>query len=136
MPKSNGRDQGYDHGDDQQQAIDQIREMAERIPQSLTAPLERVRDSAMPFEQKAHSLLMESVDKITQQWVGELGQVRMNTETIEGMVTAQAAKVKEEITKLHLLGVQAMKEAQRGHEVTQYLGEQLETMMTGHAGEH
>ena len=125
---------GYDHGDDQQMAIEQIREMAGRIPQSLTAPLERVRDTAPPFEQKAHSLMLESVDKITQQWVGELCQVRANTETIEEMVIAQATKVKEEITKLHLLGVQAMKEAQRGHEVTQYLGEQLETMMAEHAG--
>ena len=125
---------GYDHGDDQQMAIDQIREMAGRIPPSLTAPLERVDDRERPFEQKAHTLMLESIDRITQQWVGELGQVRDNTQTIEEMVLAQAAKVKEEITKLHLLGVQAMKEAHRGHEVTQYLGEQLETMMTGHAG--
>ena len=95
--------------------------------------LERVRDPDASFEQKTHTLMLESVDKITQAWVEELLALRRNSEGIEQMVVEQAAKVKSEMTKLHLLGVQAMREAQRGHDVLQHLGEQINTMMEARA---
>ena len=88
-----------------------------------------VSDSATPFEQKTHTLMLESVDKITQQWVDEMISLRDNTKIIEQMVIAQAAKTKDELTRLHLLGVQAMRETQRGHQVIQQLGEELDAMM-------
>jgi hypothetical protein len=113
-------------------AADDIKAMAAQIRDSETV-IERVRDAASPFEQKSHTLMIESVDRITQEWVAELATVRENTKLIEQMVIEQAAKVKTELTKMHLLGVQAMREAQRGNEVMHQLGDQLDAMMTEHS---
>ena len=41
-----------------------------------------------------------------------------------------------EEVKLHLLGTQAMKEAQRGHEVLEHLAEQIDGMMAEHGSTH
>lgn len=125
---------GHDHHPPETsltETIDDIKAMASKIP---TAVVERVpSNGSMPFDQKTHDLMIESVDRITTQWVDELVNVRDNTKVIEQMVIEQAAKVKSELTKLHLLGAQAMREAQRGHDVLQRLGDELDAMMTGHA---
>jgi hypothetical protein len=108
--------------------IEDIKALAAKIPESLSV-IERMPDSATPFEQKTHTLMLESVDKITQQWVDEMISLRDNTKIIEQMVIEQATKVKNELTRLHMLGVQAMRETQRGHQVIQQLGEELDAMM-------
>jgi Mg2+ and Co2+ transporter CorA len=113
--------------------VNDIRELASQI--HSRAVIERV-DDGEPFEQKSHDLMLASVDKITQAWVDELVSLRENSKTIEQMVIEQAAKVKAEMTRLHLLGVQAMREAQRGHEVLQHLGTELDSMMAGHEQRH
>ncbi|MBT1509488.1 hypothetical protein KIP88_03140 [Bradyrhizobium sp. SRL28] len=115
--------------------VNDIKEMAAKIRQPLTV-LEKVRDPDASFEQKSHTLMLESVDKITSAWVDELVSLRDNSKVIEEMVKEQADKVKGEMTRLHLLGVQAMREAQRGHEVLQNLGNELDAMMAGHAKTH
>jgi hypothetical protein len=105
-----------------------------RIREKSVAVVDRVPDEGgVPFDQKTHTLMMESVDRITQQWVGELNNVRDNSKVIEQMVIAQAAKTKDELTKLHLLGAQAMREAQRGHELLQHLGNEIDNMLGEHA---
>jgi len=109
--------------------VEDIKEIAGRIREKSISVVERVSDGGAPFEQQAHTLMTESVDRITQQWIGELNRVCDNTKIIEQMVIAQAAKTKDELTRLHLLGVQAMKEAQRGHEVAERLADELEAMM-------
>lgn len=106
---------------------DDIKEMAAKIQQPLTV-MEKAGDPEASFEQKSHTLMLESVDKITQSWVDEMIALRDNSKVIEQMVVEQASKVKGELTKLHLLGVQAMREAQRGHEVLQHLGEEISMM--------
>src|SRR5262245_10009388 len=111
--------------------IEEIRNVASRIQ-----GVERVGSPGVPFDQKAHTLMLESVDRIAHIWFCELNHVRENTKVVEDMVIAQAAKAKDELTKLHLLGVQAMKEAQRGQEVVAQLGEQLDAMMAEHARPH
>ena len=111
--------------DSETKAIEEIRTMAGNLQASV---VERVLDKGAPFEQQTHSLMLESIDRITQQWVSELVHFRDNSAAMEQMVIAQAAKVKDEITKLHLLGVQAMKEAQRGHDVLAKLAEELNTV--------
>ena len=116
------------------EVINDIRELAQKIQQPTV--LERVRDPDASFEQKSHTLMLESVDKITQAWVDELIALRDNSKVIEEMVKEQADKVKSEMTRLHLLGVQAMREAQRGHEVLQNLGNELDAMMTERAKSH
>jgi hypothetical protein len=100
------------------------------------ALVERVKDTGSPFEQKSHTLMLESVDKITQQWIAELGNIREANQTIEQMVIEQAATLKDAITKLHLLGMQAMKEAQRGRDFHTQLGNQLDAMMVEHGQRH
>jgi hypothetical protein len=125
MPLANGHDTEANDT-----LIAEIGEMAAKIQQPVTV-LEKVRDPEASFEQKSHTLMMESVDKITNQWVTELNHVCNNLKTVEQMVIAQAAKTKEELTKLHLLGVQAMREAQRGDEVAHQLGRELQSMIGG-----
>lgn len=119
--------------DSEATAIDEIRTIASQLQASV---VERVLDNSSPFEQQAHTLLLEGIDRITQQWVAELGHVRDNTKVIEQKVIAQAAKVKDEITKLHLLGIQAMKEAERGRAVSLKLEEELDAMLLEHGETH
>jgi hypothetical protein len=111
--------------------IADIKSLAQQIPNTV---VERVPENGrLPFDQRTHDLMIESVDRITTQWIDELVALRKNSEIIEQMVIEQATKVKGELTKLHLLGAQAMREAQRGHDVLQRLGEELDAMMSGHA---
>ena len=107
--------------------------MASRI--KAPAVVERVKDRGGHFEQKAHTLLVESVDKMTQQWVDELVALRANSKTIEQMVIEQSAKVKHELTRLHVLGAAAMREAERGHRVLQNMGDELDDMLADRAAE-
>ena len=130
MTQGNGRDTTAT-ALNEEAILGDIQELAQKIQQPVTV-LEKVRDPDSSFEQKSHTLMLESVDKITNQWVSELNAVRENLKIIEQMVIQQAAKTKDELTKLHLLGVQAMREAQRGHEVAQHLGAGLESMMAEH----
>jgi len=134
MTQSNGHEVHFKPATEEA-LIDDIKEMASKIRQPLTV-LEKVRDPDASFEQKSHTLMLESVDKITQAWVDELIALRDNSKVIEEMVKEQADKVKSEMTRLHLLGVQAMREAQRGHEVLQNLGNELDAMMTERAKSH
>jgi len=115
-----------------------IDELASQIPDREHArPLiERVRDTGSPFEQKSHTLMLESVDKITQQWISELVNIREANQAVEQMVIQQAAVLKDQITKLHLLGMQAMKEAQRGLEFHTQLGNQLDELMGEYTQRH
>jgi hypothetical protein len=128
MAQSNGHDVHALNGTEES-AIDDIREIAGRLRENSISVVERVSGGGEPFGQETHTLMMESVDRITQQWVGELNRVRDTSKNIEQMVITQAAKTKGELTKLHLLGVQAMKEAQRGHEVMQRFSDELEAIM-------
>jgi hypothetical protein len=82
-----------------------------------------------PFEQKAHTLLLESVDRIALQWVDQLRLVRKNTEAIEQQLMECTAKAKSDLTRMHLLGAQVAKEAQRGQEVCSHLARELEQLM-------
>lgn len=80
-----------------------------------------------------HNLLKESVEKIAGQWIAELKQVRENTLELEKQLMACVAKTKDDITKLHELGVHVAEEAKRGREtcarltegVAQIAGEQV-----------
>ena len=132
MTQGNGHDTTATALSAEDDVANDIRELAQRIQQPISV-LERVRDPDASFEQKTHTLMLESVDKITQAWVEELLALRRNSEGIEQMVVEQAAKVKSEMTKLHLLGVQAMREAQRGQDVLQHLGEEISTMVEARA---
>ena len=77
---------------------------------------ERIANADLPFSQKTHTLLLESVDQLAQQWINEIATVRSNTLEVENLLLAQLAKVKDHLTRLHLLGAMAAKEAERGRD--------------------
>jgi predicted N-acetyltransferase YhbS len=106
---------------DVEQQIRQITRAAAEAPQ-FGPP------STEPFEQKAHDLMLKSIDQVCADWVHQLELVRQNSERIEQLVLEQAAKVKSDITQLHVLGKMAVAEAQRGDEVNQRLVSELEAL--------
>jgi hypothetical protein len=92
--------------------------------------IERVPDNGMSsFDQRAHDLMITSVDRIAQQWIAELAHVRDNTKSLEQMVIEQVTVVKAALTKLHLLGAQTMCEASRARDVVGQLARELDAMM-------
>ena len=72
-----------------------------------------------------HQLLKESVEKIAGQWVSELNVVRANTMALEEQVLACLAKTKDDIARMHSLGVQVAEEAKRGRELCAKLSESV-----------
>jgi hypothetical protein len=89
---------------------------------------ESLKPSMLPFDQRAHDLLIESIDQVATDWVGELEHVRDNSKKVEQLVMERAAKVKADITALYLLGSAALAEAKRGDEVNTRLGNELEKL--------
>jgi hypothetical protein len=95
---------------------------------SSTQVWEPLQPSEQPFDQKAHDLLIRSIDQVATDWVGELEHVRDNSKKVEQLVMERAAKVKADITALYLLGSAALAEAKRGDEVNQRLGNELDRL--------
>lgn len=125
MTEFNGADQ------DDELTLRDLARLAAREP-SMTV-IESVPDDGRPtFEQASHDLLLKGLDKIADQWVGELGRVRDNTKVIEQLILTEVTAVKTAVTRLHLLGKQAMIEAERGHQVNDKLGAELDRLMQEH----
>jgi hypothetical protein len=89
---------------------------------------EAMPPSAQLFDQKAHDLLIRSIDQVATDWVGELQHVRNNSMRVEALVMQRAAKVKADITALYLLGNAALAEAKRGDDVNAKLTTELERL--------
>ena len=64
-----------------------------------------------------HDLLNASVEKIAQEWVEQLNELRENATALESQLMACVAQTKASINKLHELGQQVAEEAQRGKDV-------------------
>jgi hypothetical protein len=82
-------------------------------------------DVGTPFAQRGHDLLLESVDKIADDWVHQLKTVRRNSEQLEELVLQRVARVKSNVTQLFLLGNAVTNEAKRGEEVNGKLTEEI-----------
>jgi hypothetical protein len=109
-----------------------IRREANRLPPPSPVN-ERPPPSAIPFDQQAHDLLLQSIDQVAADWVGELEHVRKNSEAVEQLVLQRASKVKSDITALYLLGNAALAEAKRGDDVNERLADELEKLSEQHA---
>lgn len=107
----------------EQQAIREIR--AVQQPRVVEA----VDDEMPVFEQESHTLLIASIDKIAIGWVNELKRIRDQTVALEAMVLAQCDRTKSEITKMHMLGVQTLREAERTQEVNRSIADELDRLM-------
>jgi hypothetical protein len=115
--------------------LDEAAEQVRREMQSLTAAREAsvavqesLPPSMKPFDQKAHDLLIKSIDQVATDWVAELEHVRDNSKKVEQLVIERAAKVKADITALYLLGSAALAEAKRGDDVNERLAGELDKL--------
>jgi hypothetical protein len=102
----------------------EIRKLAGMAPQIIELGVPSVN----PFEQKAHDLMHETIDKVCADWVHQLKLVRENSQRLEQLVLEQATKVKSNITQLYSLGKAAAAEARRGEEVNQRLMREIESL--------
>ena len=89
------------------------------------ARIEATTDIA-PFTDQVHSLMLDSVGKIADQWIEQLRIVRENTQMLETQILACVTKTKADITLLHDLGVKVADEARRGQEVCRELSDAVE----------
>ena len=115
--------------------LDEAAEQVRREMQSLTAAREAsvavqesLPPSMKPFDQKAHDLLIKSIDQVATDWVAKLEHVRDNSKKVEQLVIERAAKVKADITALYLLGSAALAEAKRGDDVNERLAGELDKL--------
>ena len=70
-----------------------------------------------PLAQKDHDALLEVLDAVASDWVGQLQEVRRNAERIEQLVIERVGKIKCDVTRLFVLGAAVHGEAKRGEDV-------------------
>jgi hypothetical protein len=112
--------------------LEELQELGER--ERIAARRESVRvveslsPSAVPFDQKAHDLMIKGIDQVATDWVAELEHARQNSKRVEQLVIERAAKVKNDITALYLLGSAALAEAKRGDDINAKLTTELDKL--------
>jgi hypothetical protein len=111
----------------EQQAVSDIRD--KMIRDNPLRVVEAVDDAMPAFEQESHTLMLAAIDKVAIGWVNELKRIREQTVALEAMVIAQCDRTKSEITKMHMLGVQTLREADRTQEVNRSIAAELDRMM-------
>jgi len=116
---------GHDLSEEEENAARDIRRIQAREPLPVVEPVSPLP----PFEQKSHTLLLESLDRLAQDWLTELASLRNNTQVVEQMVLQTCAKAKDDITKMHLLGAQVRQEVRRGEDVLHHIEEQLDQIL-------
>lgn len=102
---------------------------AARIAAREAAPT--VPDDDAPFAQKAHDLLLQSIDSVGDNWVEQLKAVRAQNQHVEQQVLERVAKVKTDITQLYLLGNAVTLEVRHGEEFNAKIGRELEKLLEG-----
>jgi hypothetical protein len=70
----------------------------------------------VPFSQREHDLLLESVDQVASDWVNQLRDDRKSSEELEQTVLQRVAKVKTDLTQLFLLGNAVLNKVKRDTE--------------------
>jgi hypothetical protein len=101
-------------------------------PPEVIVEEQPIQRAAAPFSQRDHDLLLASVDHVASDWVVQLQNVRQNSERLELMVLERAAKLKNDVTQLFLLGTAVVKEAQRGDDIAARLAEELGKLAEDH----
>jgi hypothetical protein len=96
---------------------------------SIEAPTAPEIIEAPAFDQKAHDLMLQTIDRVATDWIAGLQQTRANSEQIERFVLERIAKVKEDINQLYLLGNAVRVEAKRGDDINHQLAHELEKLL-------
>lgn len=126
MTEMNGFHHAADLDDADELARRDLERLAGREPSIQVQEL--LTPSALPFDQKAHDLMIKGIDQVATDWVGQLEHSRQNSKQVEQLVLERAAKVKADITALYLLGSAAQAEAKRGDEINQRLASELDRL--------
>lgn len=114
--------------------LDELQELVKRDAQCAEArePSIQVQEttapSELPFDQKAHDLMLKSIDQVTTDWVGQLARERQNSKSIEQQVMERAAKTKADITALYLLGAAAQAKSRRDAEFNAQIVSELDKL--------
>ncbi|WP_338821654.1 hypothetical protein [Bradyrhizobium septentrionale] len=121
---------GFQHAVDLDDADELARRDLERLAghEPSIQVQESLMPSALPFDQKAHDIMLKGIDQVAADWVGQLEHSRQNSKQVEQLVLERAAKVKADITALYLLGSAAQAEAKRGDEINQRLASELDRL--------
>ena len=128
MPETNG---ALSHPVDLDETAEEVRRLAATVRDPTASILVQEPVPSLggkPFDQKAHDLLLKSIDQVTTDWITELEHVRENSKKVEQLVMERAAKVKADITALYLLGSAALAEAKRGDDVNERLASELDKL--------
>lgn len=94
----------------------------------IEAPIDPAILAQPAFDQRAHDLMLQSIDKIAADWVRELQHVRDNCNDLEQLVLKRVAKVKADVTQLYLLGSAAVTEGKRTDELNHKIADELDKL--------
>jgi hypothetical protein len=93
---------------------------------SKLALIEAVKPDIAPLSDQVHTLMLEGISKVADQWIEQLKILRTNADTLEAQIITCVAKTKSDITALHDLGMKVSEEARRGQEVCRQLSDSIE----------
>jgi hypothetical protein len=90
------------------------------------ALIEAVKPDIAPFQDQVHTLMLEGVSKIAEQWIEQLTILRESADALEAQIISCVSKTKSDISALHDLGAKVTAEALRGQEVCRQLSDSIE----------
>ena len=90
------------------------------------ALIEAVQPEIAPFTDQVHSLMLDSVSRIADQWIEQIKISHDNLAALENQIIACVAKTKSDISLLHDLGQKVSEEAKRGQKFCQELSDSIE----------
>jgi hypothetical protein len=90
-----------------------------------------VKNTEEPPMSPTHTGLLVELENIERTWIDQLRAVRESTLQVEKQAIACVARVKDDISRLHLLGRQLTKEAERQKQLCQALSNNITRMMRG-----
>jgi len=95
---------------------------------SKIALIESVKPDIAPFGDQVHTLLLESIGKLADDWIAQLTLLRKTADELEAQILASVGKTKADISALHQLGTRVAEEARRGQEVCRQLSDGVERL--------
>ena len=90
--------------------------------------IEALLADTAPVPDQIHTLLLDSVGRIADQWIEQLKLLRDNADALEAQIVAYVGKTKADISALHDLGTQVAAEARRGQDVCKKLRDSVERL--------
>ncbi|WP_166294372.1 hypothetical protein [Bradyrhizobium sp. 2S1] len=105
-----------------------LERLAARADEPSIRVQELVKAKIQPFDQQSHDQMIKSVDQLATDWVSQLEHSRQNNKAVEQLVLERAAKLRHDITVLHVLGAAARAEAARGDEVNSKLAQEIDKL--------